>query len=174
MRLFPPLTHIPREVNAEHDVIVHTASNRTYVFPKNTTIYINAVSLHRDARIWGPDSQTFNPARWLIDQTAAPGTTTITSNIKPAPKGAFVPWSAGPRVCPGMKFSQVEFVSVFMALFAEHRVEAVKEHQSETAREIEQRFESIMLDSAPKLTLQMKRNHELKLRWIARRSESGN
>ena len=33
-----------------------------------------------------------------------------------------MPWSDGPRVCPGRKFSQVEFVAVMATLFRRHRV----------------------------------------------------
>lgn len=67
-----------------------------------------------------------------------------------------------------MKFSQVEFVSVFMAIFAEYRVEGVKLWDGETEKEMAERFENIMMDSAPILTLQMKRNQDLKVRWVRR------
>lgn len=34
-----------------------------------------------------------------------------------------MPWLAGPRVCPGKKFSQVEFVGVIAETFAHWRIE---------------------------------------------------
>lgn len=41
---------------------------------------------------------------------------------RPSP-GAFIPWATGPRNCPGVKFAQVEFVSVIASLLADSRVE---------------------------------------------------
>lgn len=34
-----------------------------------------------------------------------------------------MPWAAGPRVCPGKKFSQVEFVAVLACLMKGYHVE---------------------------------------------------
>jgi len=39
--------------------------------------------------------------------------------------GAFIPFSSGPRVCPGKKFAQVEFVAVIARLFRRHRCSPV-------------------------------------------------
>ncbi|KAF2025334.1 hypothetical protein EK21DRAFT_15519, partial [Setomelanomma holmii] len=38
----------------------------------------------------------------------------------------FAPWGLGPRVCPGKKFRQVEFVAVLARILAEWRVEIVR------------------------------------------------
>ena len=35
----------------------------------------------------------------------------------------FMPWNTGPRVCPGKKFSQVEFVAVVARIFRDWSVE---------------------------------------------------
>ncbi len=42
--------------------------------------------------------------------------------VHPQP-GTFLAWSSGPRICLGMKFSQVEFVAVISTVFARHIVE---------------------------------------------------
>jgi hypothetical protein len=63
--------------------------------------------------------------------------------------------------------SQVEFVSVFMTIFGRFRCEAVR-LEGESEGEVLKRMEKIMEDSAPKLTLQMQRNRDLKVRWIRR------
>ncbi|KIW22830.1 uncharacterized protein PV07_11088 [Cladophialophora immunda] len=173
MRFFPPLTHIAKQTNSTHDVSITTPSGRSYYIPTNTIIYINTVSLHLDPRTWGDDATTFRPSRWLLSPGLAPSRTasaeyTIAQNIRTMPKGTFLPWSSGPRACPGQKMSQVEFVSVFMTVFGRFRCEAVKVRPDETRDEIRRRFEAVMADSQPKLTLQMVRNRDLKLRWIER------
>ncbi len=63
--------------------------------------------------------------------------------------------------------SQVEFVSVFMTLFGRYRCEAVR-LEGEGDEDVEARIEGIMRDSAPKLTLQMTRNRDLKIKWVKR------
>lgn len=166
LRLFPPLAHLAKETKT-HDVTVTTSKGKTYFIPRGTIVYINPLALGRDPRTWGPDSHSFRPSRWLLDPSAEPGTATI-SNIKTPVRGSFVPWSAGPRACPGMKMSQVEFVSVFMTLFGLYRCEAVRKHVDETDEEVKARCEAIMENSQPKLTLQMIRNQDLKVKWIKR------
>lgn len=67
-----------------------------------------------------------------------------------------------------MKMSQVEFVSVFMAIFGQYRCEPVRTHGDESDAQLKARLEQIMQHSQPKLTLQMMRNQDLKVRWIKR------
>ncbi|OAP63844.1 hypothetical protein AYL99_03071 [Fonsecaea erecta] len=180
MRLFPPLTHIAKQTNSSHDVSITTPSGRSYHIPTNTIIYVNTVSLHLDPSTWGDDATTFRPSRWFVSPPAdvvAPSRThpdyTIAQALRTMPKGTYLPWSSGPRSCPGQKMSQVEFVSVFMTIFAHYRCEAVPVHPDETPDHVRHRCEAVMADSQPKLTLQMVRNQDLKLRWMERRSSRG-
>lgn len=93
-------------------------AGRTYTILGPCTVYINSVGLHYDRGSWGPDAHTFRPSRWLI-----PGTDTAEQRLITPERGTFVPWSGGPRVCPGQKMSQVEFVTVISTLFERLRVE---------------------------------------------------
>ena len=83
------------------------------------------------------------------------------------PKGSFIPWSGGPRVCPGMKFSQVEFASVMMTLFRRHKLEPVCEG-GETLDMARERLLGLTENSISKLTLQIKNPEAVKLRWVPR------
>lgn len=169
MRLFPPLTHIAKQTNSQHDVSITTPSGKDYYIPTNTIVYISSVALHRSSSTWGSDAHLFRPSRWLIDPTVSPSSPQSTmANVKTMPKGTFLPWSSGPRSCPGMKMSQVEFVSVFMTIFGQYTCAAVKVREGETEEEVRERFEAVMRDSQPKLTLQMMRNRELKVKWSRR------
>lgn len=179
MRFFPPLTHLAKQTNSDHDVAITTLSGRDYYIPKGTTLYINTVALHLSPETWGADASEFRPTRWLVDPSLSPSSSsaasdstvssyTIANNIRTMPKGTFLPWSTGPRVCPGMKMSQVEFVGVFLTLFARHRCEAVPAHEGETRDQVRARIDAIMQDSQPRLTLQMSRNRDLKVKWVKR------
>ncbi|KAF2171087.1 hypothetical protein M409DRAFT_19058 [Zasmidium cellare ATCC 36951] len=156
LRLYTPLIHLAKQTRAEQTIT--TSSGKTFWFPKNATVYVNTVAIHMDEKVYrninlkpGEESKDndellFRPTRWLN----ADNTTLWT-----APKGSFIPWSAGPRVCPGQKMAQVEFVSIFLRLFGEFRLEAVP-LKGETRREVEERLDARMQESFSILTLQMK------------------
>ena len=134
-------------------------------------MYISTVALHLDPKTYGADAHEFNPSRWLVSPSLAPSVTstnyTIAANVKSFPKGTFLPWSIGPRACPGQKMSQVEFVSVFMTIFGRYRCEIVR-LEGESEEEATKRMKAVMKNSGPKLTLQMVRNQDMKVRWVKR------
>jgi len=74
--------------------------------------------IHSDPRWWGLDSLEWNPKRWI---TIDPRTGRET--IAQPPTGVpFLAWSVGPRICPGKKFSQVEFVAVIATVLKSFRI----------------------------------------------------
>ena len=134
-------------------------SDRSYWLPANSTVYINAVALHRDRDVWHglnladgetcdeDDAMRFRPSRWINPPGSA-------QPLYSPAKGTYIPWSQGPRVCPGQKMSQVEFVAILLTLLRSHRIDAValgKETREEVEGRLDQRFE----DSVSLLTLQM-------------------
>jgi cytochrome P450 len=140
---------------------VLTKGSATYVVPANALVYINNSALHTNPKTWGSDSLTFRPTRWLFqDSTAEDVFVTM-------PRGQFIPWSGGPRVCPGQKMSQVEFVAVIATIFKRYRVAAIPE-KDETMENAKQRLQEVMNDSQPRLTLQMNKPQDVKLKWSKR------
>ncbi|KAJ5662735.1 hypothetical protein N7462_011661 [Penicillium macrosclerotiorum] len=55
---------------------------------------------------WGHDAETFNPKRFILVASNGDETLVLPDNV------SFLPWMIGSRICPGKKFSQVEFVGV--------------------------------------------------------------
>lgn len=92
-----------------------------------TIVGTNFYAGHLSPR-WGPDAATFNPKRFI--STSASGEETFA-----VPEGVlYMPWGFGPRVCPGKKFSQVEFVAVLAHVLSEYRVEVLtRDGESEAA-----------------------------------------
>jgi hypothetical protein len=81
------------------------------------------------------------------------------------PPGAnFIPWAAGPRICPGKKFAQVEFVAVIAKLFMKHRVSA-RIGVGETNEMVAERVRKCVLDSGISITLSMKHPEKVQLVW---------
>jgi cytochrome P450 len=119
-------------------------------------VFVCAQFMHCDTKIWGADAADFNPKRWFDSNGQL---------IKP-PKDTFLPWSGGPRVCPGMKMSQVEFVATMATLFRRARCEVLPLTAKETPVEGRKRLVDMMEDSISKLTLQVRDGKEVKLRWV--------
>ena len=64
---------------------------RDFTIPKDTMVFVNLWSLHRDPAIW-EDPEVFNPRRFLNDAGEL---------IDPKTFGGFLPFSGGRRRCPG-------------------------------------------------------------------------
>lgn len=155
-----------------------SVSHGTYRIPANSTFYINTVALQLDPKLWrdlnqpDPDSGApqaepsawaaedgtedeyrFRPTRWLDPETGA---------LFHPPRGSFLPWGGGPRVCPGQKMAQVEFTSIILRMLANCRIEAealdVEENgavRKETRDEINLRLDGHVRSSTALLALQM-------------------
>lgn len=64
-------------------------------------------------------------------------------------------WSGGARVCPGRKFSQVEFVGVLVGLFRDYRIRPVRLDGEDDAAARERLRVLIKEDTGMKLLLQL-------------------
>jgi len=80
--------------------------------PAGTEVAVSQHTLHRDPR-WFPDPGRFDPDRW------APG------KAAELPKGAFIPFGAGARLCPGHVFAPTEIALVAATIGARWRLEPV-------------------------------------------------
>ena len=148
LRLFTPLVHISKQTDTPQTI---QTSKGKFWLPADSTVYINGVALHIDPVVWrnlnlaenenvsNDDEQAFRPTRWINP----PGSQQL---LFQPPKGTYVPWSAGPRVCPGQKFAQVEFVTVFLTLLRQRRIEAVA-LKNESPADVDKRLETRIKDS---------------------------
>jgi cytochrome P450 len=103
MRLRPPAWMIERETLEPLMVGGHLA-------PVGTTLLSSPWLLHHDTRWWGADAARFRPQRWLGADggfdPAAPG----------QPRGAYLPFGAGNRICIGESFAWAEAVLILATL----------------------------------------------------------
>jgi cytochrome P450 len=87
-------------------------SFRNRAVRRGSQVVISPWHLHRQARLWdNPDG--FDPARWETD------------NGKACMREAFIPFSAGARVCTGAGFAMVEGVLVLAMLCRAFRFERI-------------------------------------------------
>ena len=163
LRLYGPVLFIPKYTNDASQTVV--INENEYTIPAKTYVFINSMAMHSMPRYWGPDSMVWRPNRWI---TSAQGTEGLESEefFQPLP-GSYVPWAHGPRVCPGKKFSQVEFTAVIACLLRRHRVEPVRLDGESRANAAERILRTVE-DSDLEVTLKMKHPERIKLKWMER------
>ena len=96
LRLYPPVPMMVREAAGEEEF-------RARRVPKGAQLVLSPWHLHRHERLWdNPDG--FDPNRWQSE------------NGKTCMRTAYIPFSAGPRVCTGAGFAMVEGVLLLSLL----------------------------------------------------------
>lgn len=114
LRLYPPVPMMVREAAKPE-----TMRNRPV--PRGAQLVISPWHLHRHERLWDrPDE--FDPARW----DSAEG--------KNSARAAFVPFSAGQRVCPGAGLAMLEGTVMLARITAAFRLSPGQEPPEPVAR----------------------------------------
>ncbi|MBV8209312.1 MAG: cytochrome P450 [Burkholderiaceae bacterium] len=103
MRLYPPVAALMTR-RALREVQIGP-----WRIPRGALVRITPLITHRDARAF-PDPEAFRPERF------APG-------AAPPPRGAFLPFSAGPRVCLGQHYAMLEMVLVATMLLQRYELQ---------------------------------------------------
>ncbi|KAG8628646.1 hypothetical protein KVT40_002511 [Elsinoe batatas] len=193
LRLFPPVPHNAKMNKSGKYQTVITKTATYHITPK-TNIFPCFLALHLEPTVWrnlnrpgypSPSAETvqetlqdtldktqdeyiFRPARWIVQSSTEAGE--AEQLFKP-PQGHFLPFSTGPRVCPGYKMAQVEFVSIVLTLLRRFKVKAVKQvidGKQETQEEAARRLWEIMHDLRQGVTIGIKRIHETGLKFVER------
>jgi cytochrome P450 len=98
MRLYPPVWSFGRESLVDTTLGEHPV-------PAGVHLWLAPWLTQRDSR-WFDDPLSFRPERW--DTSSTPRL----RSEAPLPDGAFFPFGAGPRVCIGKRFAELEAVLV--------------------------------------------------------------
>jgi cytochrome P450 len=105
LRLYPPVPMMVREAACP-------VQFRDRALPKGAQVVISPWHLHRHARLWdNPDG--FDPARWQSE------------NGRKCQREAYLPFSAGARVCPGAGFAMIEGPLILSRILRDFRVTAL-------------------------------------------------
>ncbi|WP_333714862.1 cytochrome P450 [Yoonia sp.] len=101
LRLYPPVPMMVRET-------ARPETFRKRLVARGSQIVLSPWHLHRHTRFWDePDA--FDPARWE------------TEGGKATARSAYLPFSAGPRVCTGAGFAMIEGVVLLSRLVRDYR-----------------------------------------------------
>ena len=102
MRLYPPIPSFAR-------LALEDVTLSEYVVPKGMIVSLSPYVIHRDPR-WYPEPEAFRPERMSRE------------NEKLLPKGAYIPFSTGPRVCIGNNFAMLEAVLILATIAQRYRL----------------------------------------------------
>ena len=105
LRLYPPVPMMVRQN-------LKTEDFRGRSVKPGAQIVLSPWHLHRHDRIW-PNPDDFDPARWQTEEN------------RPHARDAYMPFSAGPRVCTGAGVAMAEGVRLLALFTAAFRFEPV-------------------------------------------------
>ena len=103
LRLYPPAWVGPRKAAVDFEF----AGNR---IPAGVPVNYSSWASHRLPEVF-PDPEAFRPERFEPQAKAR------------IPKGAYVPFGAGPRICIGMRFGQLEVKAIASRILGRYRLE---------------------------------------------------
>ncbi|KAK8094829.1 hypothetical protein PG997_001514 [Apiospora hydei] len=139
LRLYHPALLVTRQTAVDNQLQVvlskTDAKEKTAIqVPAGTLVHANLHATYLSPELWGPDCEEWKPERFIIPAgTDKPGW----PEYRPEPAGQTAEklvapplalssfWSMGPRICLGMKFSQVEFTVAMFTAFSQASVEPV-------------------------------------------------
>ena len=111
MRLYPPIKVIVREAAADDEI-------DGYRIPARSLVLVSPYITQRHPALW-ENPETFNPERFTPEQTERRS------------RYAYLPFSAGPRICLGGNFAMLEAVLVLAMVIREYRLQLVPGHPVE-------------------------------------------
>ncbi len=103
MRLFPPIAALMTRRTTRPISLGGRA------LPARALVRVTPFVLHRDSRFF-PDPEAFRPERFMPE-------------AEPPPRGAYVPFGLGPRVCLGQHFAVLEMTLIAAMLLQRVRIE---------------------------------------------------
>ncbi|KAL3492291.1 cytochrome P450 [Aspergillus germanicus] len=151
LRIFTAVMHAVRSVSTPQTLASEKA---THLLLPPMEIYVSMQIMHADPDLYGADFRDFRPSRWIDEK----------GQLISLPKGTFMPWSGGPRICPGMKMAQVEFVATVAALFRGAVVEPVP-LAGESAEQARKALLGLTEGPVAQVSLQVREPEKVKLRW---------
>ncbi|KAF7358656.1 Cytochrome-450 hydroxylase [Mycena sanguinolenta] len=118
LRLIPPVHSSLRVATQDNEVPTMypiyerdgtvNERRRSFIVPKGTVVHLPFEAFNLDKCVWGEDAWDFNPDRWNNLPEIVQQCPWHFSNI--------LTFSAGPRACPGLRFSLIEMKTLYYIL----------------------------------------------------------
>jgi len=108
MRMYPPAWAMGREALDEDEAV-------GYRIPKGQIIFLSIYNIHHDTGIW-KDPQRFDPERFTPER------------VKARPRGVYMPFGLGPRMCIGNNFALMEIQLLIAMMVQRYDFELDENH----------------------------------------------
>jgi cytochrome P450 len=108
LRLYPPQWLITRTALRDTEIDGHR-------IPVGTEVLVCPYLLHRDPRWWA-DPEEFQPSRWQ-------------GRDQPHARHAYLPFGAGPRVCPGSHLAMIHLTAATAVLARDYELRLPSRHE---------------------------------------------
>ncbi|ALF56155.1 cytochrome P450 [Nostoc piscinale CENA21] len=105
MRLYPPVSLMGREAAVDTQI-------GDYEIPQGTSIMISQWVMHRHPKYF-ENAEAFQPERWTEELE------------KQLPKGVYIPFGDGPRICIGKGFAQMEAALLLATIAQSFQIDLV-------------------------------------------------
>ena len=132
LRLHPPVS---KNVKQAVDDDVLPDGTRVY---KGEFIGYSNWCMGRNKAVWGIDAELFVPERWLVSSDASDSALIVNpatgrrvspfGKFKPESQFKFIAFNAGPRLCLGMTFAQLEAMSTTCILLQRYQFQLTAGH----------------------------------------------
>lgn len=161
LRLFAPITGVPKKTSGKAPVSIRLSSGDVLNIPPGTEVFPLLLGVQTDPRYW-EDPYEWRPSRWIREK---PGSKASEEELMTPRKGTFFPWSDGPQICAGKRFSQVEGVAILAQLFRSHCLR-VEQHVGETDADARKRVRDCADDVNYDLMLRMNHSDRVGLKCL--------
>lgn len=162
MRLASPAALLARTPTSPQTLPIITSRGTSEVLVRpGVQVGWHMYGIHLSPR-WGSDALEFNPRRFIVKDTDGIESLEVPDGV------LFYPWTDGPRICPGKKFSQVEFVAMVANILSKYRVEVVPQG-NESEPEARQRLLSALDDKYFNISAHFKRPEGAAVRFVPRK-----
>jgi cytochrome P450 len=160
LRLAAPAPLLVRSPTTPQELpIVTDGEQTTLTIHPGTLVGMHFYGAHLSPR-WGSNASSFSPKRF-VSSSAGTESVTVPENV------LFFPWILGPRVCPGKKFSQVEFVAIMAQILSEYCVQPLKE-AGETERAARERLMNVIDEKYFNVSAHLRRPEDAGIRFVRR------
>jgi cytochrome P450 len=133
LRLMPPFMYIPKVRPEGKGAQAILLNGEKMLVPDGCHMSIVLPAVHRNPNFWPTEKEIeddldqFRPERWFVKDGGSAAKAESPPDTAPEfyrpPRGAFLPFSDGPRSCIGRRFAQIEILAFLSTVFFAHSVE---------------------------------------------------
>lgn len=160
-----------RVPNTDHNSYGKDSGFREITVQPDTLVSGHFYALHLSPR-WGQDAKLFNPKRFVKAVSISTSEKEVHESFAMPPEvqdnGAlYIAWVFGQRVCPGKKFSQVEFVAIIAHILSLYKIE-VLQMENENEKEARGRLTGVLREKYFNVSAHIKRPEDAGVRFVRR------